>query len=72
MQGDSTWDTSRISEGVLVVKDVNTGIANPVFRIPGDDVYDLLGHKVSESGTPNSELKKGIYIRGGKKVVITK
>jgi len=72
MQGDITWDTSRISEGVLVVKDVNTGIANPGFRIPGDDVYDLRGHKVSESGTPNSELKKGIYIRGGKKVVITK
>ena len=72
MQGDITWDTSRIGEGVLVVKDINTGIANPEVRVPNDKVYDLRGHKVSESGTSTSELKKGIYIRGGKKVVITK
>ena len=72
MQGDITWDTSRISEGILVVTGIDTKIANPEFQMANDDVYDLRGHKVSESGIRSSELKKGIYIRGGKKVVITK
>ena len=60
------WDTTRISEGVLVVKDINTGIssASTVHPSPAN-VYDLNGRRVRNVG-------KGIYIRGGKKVVITK
>ena len=66
-----TWDTSRISEGVIVVTGT-TGIKNltPALSEGEGAVYDLNGRKVSESGIRNSELKKGIYIRGGKKIVV--
>ena len=66
MQGGITWDTSRISEGVLVVKDIETGIwsiENGELAI--DKYYDLNGRRARPTG-------KGVYIRGGKKVVITK
>lgn len=33
-------------------------------------VYDLQGHRIKDFGIPNSELKKGLYIVNGKKVVI--
>ena len=66
MQGGITWDTSRISEGVLVVKDIETGIwsiENGELTI--DKYYDLNGRRVLPTG-------KGVYIRGGKKIVVTK
>ena len=59
------WDTSRISEGVLVVKDIDTGIRPSTFNPQPSTLYDLNGRQVRQAG-------KGIYIRNGKKVVITK
>jgi hypothetical protein len=60
------WDTSRISEGVLVVKDIDTGIqAQRTTQDTQLPIYDLNGRKVQKAG-------KGIYIQGGKKIVITK
>ena len=66
MQGGITWDTSRISEGVLVVKDIETGIrAIDNGGLATGKYYDLNGRQVRPTG-------KGVYIRGGKKIVITK
>ena len=66
MQGGITWDTSRISEGVLVVKDIETGIWSiENGELATDKYYDLNGRRARPTG-------KGVYIRGGKKVVITK
>jgi hypothetical protein len=66
MQGGIMWDTSRISEGVLVVKDIETGIrAIDNAGLATGKYYDLNGRQVRPTG-------KGVYIRGGKKVVITK
>ena len=33
-------------------------------------VYDLQGRRIKDFGIPNSELKKGLYIVNGKKVII--
>ena len=58
------WDTSRISEGLLVVKDIDTGIhsiENGKSKI--ENYYDLRGRQVRQPG-------KGIYIRGGRKVMV--
>jgi hypothetical protein len=66
MQGGITWDTSRISEGVLVVKDIETGIrAIDNAGLATGKYYDLNGRQVRPTG-------KGVYIRGGKKIVVTK
>ena len=72
MQGGVTWDTSRISEGVLVVKDVVTGISGALADSDPLNVYDLQGRLVSRQATATSTegLPKGIYIRGGRKVIV--
>ena len=66
------WDTSRISEGVLVVTGVNTGICTPFADTDLRNVYDLSGRLVKRLGTSddNVNLPAGIYLRGGKKVTI--
>ena len=65
-------DTSRISEGVLVVKDVVTGISGALADSDPLNVYDLQGRLVSRQATATSTegLPKGIYIRGGRKVIV--
>lgn len=35
-----------------------------------EQLYDLMGRRISESGIRNSELKKGLYIKNGKKFFI--
>lgn len=67
-----TWDTSRISEGVLVVTGIDTGISGPMADADPCNVYDLRGRLVSRQATATSTdgLPAGVYIRGGKKVVI--
>jgi uncharacterized repeat protein (TIGR02543 family) len=46
-----------------------SGITNDELRIT-NGVYDLQGRRVSESGISNSELKPGLYIVNGKKVLV--
>ena len=67
-----TWDTSRISEGVLVVTGVNTGINPALNDTDAKNVYDLRGRLVRRQTTATSTegLPAGIYIRGGRKVVV--
>ena len=68
-----TWDTSRISEGVIVVTGT-TGISqieNGKLTME-NSVYDLNGRLVRRMSTASDikGLPAGIYIRGGKKVVV--
>ena len=72
MQGGVTWDTSRISEGVLVVAGIDTGV-NPVLADTDPcNVYDLKGRLVRRlpSATSTEGLPAGVYIRGGRKVIV--
>jgi len=68
------WDTSRISEGVIVVTGINTGISGTTINHGAESgsVYDLQGRKVrsQQSASDLNRLPSGIYIRGGKKVVV--
>ena len=72
MQGGIIWDTTRISEGVLVVKDIEMGIAPVMADQDPRNVYDLTGRLVRRQATATSteQLPAGIYIRGGRKVVV--
>ena len=67
-----TWDTSRISEGVLVVTDVNTSILSALNDTDARNVYDLRGRLVRRQMTATSTegLPAGIYIRGGRKIIV--
>ena len=67
-----TWDTSRISEGVIFVTAVSTAIHSTLVDADPLNVYDLRGRLVRRQSTATSTegLPAGIYIRGGRKVVI--
>jgi hypothetical protein len=65
-----TWDTSRISEGLLIVKDIDLGIGAARVDIDPNAVYDLMGRKVRNSDADLNGLPSGIYVRGGKKFVV--
>ena len=67
-----TWDTSRISEGVLVVTDVNTSVLSALNDTDAKNVYDLRGRLVRRQMTATSTegLPAGIYIRGGRKIIV--
>lgn len=66
-EGGLEWDASRLSEGLLILKGVNTGIRGVDNRQDDDDerVYDLHGRRVD-----NLRPGKGIYIYRKKKIVI--
>jgi autotransporter-associated beta strand protein len=71
MQGGITWDTTRISEGLLFVKDIDTSIDLPRNATAGSNApkgtYNLNGQRLSDRA--NVHTLKGIYIRDGKKIV---
>ena len=50
---------------IKVVGEEATGIANIQHKSPDTQIYDLNGRKVNENN-----LKPGIYVRNGRKVVI--
>ena len=60
-----TWDTKRISEGIISVTAISTGIRSSFIDADSKNVYDLQGRKIN-----GQQTKAGIYIRGGKKVII--
>lgn len=66
-----TWDTSRISEGVIVVTAI-TGIRSTFADGNQNNVYDLNGRLVRRLATAAdiNDLPAGIYIQSGKKVVV--
>ena len=71
MQGGVEWDTSRISEGLLFVKAIDLSVSD-VRRSAIDPkaVYDLRGRMVRTADQSLEGLPSGIYIRGGKKIVV--
>ena len=66
-----TWNTSRLNEGLLFVEAISVGI-NEVLNnaIDSNDIYDLRGRLVRKDATDTKGLPEGIYIRGGKKIVV--
>ena len=72
MLGGITWDTSRISQGILVVQGIDTGISPALADTDPCNVYDLQGRLVRRQTTPTSTegLPAGIYLRSGRKVVV--
>ena len=69
-----TWDTSRIQEGLLFVKAIDLGIHQQRTSVSSADIYDTKGRLVRRSqGQQKADtqgLPAGIYIIGGKKVVV--
>ncbi len=68
-----TFDDSRLAtEGVLVVTDIAAGITSVLADKDACNVYDLNGRLVRRQATAISTegLPAGIYIRGGRKVVV--
>ena len=72
MQGGISWDTSRLSEGILVVKEIATGLNPALADTDPQNVYDLQGRLVRRQATAASTegLPSGIYLRAGRKVVV--
>lgn len=71
MQGGVTWDTSRISEGLLFVKSVPDAIASTrVSSQNPADIYDTMGRLVRSRATTTAGLPAGVYMIRGKKVVV--
>lgn len=66
------WDDSRISEGLLFVKSIATGIKTQIAD--GDssvfDVYDLRGRLIRPRATSTQGLKPGIYVVEGRKIIV--
>ena len=60
-----TWDTSRISEGIISVTAISTGIRPSLVDADSRNIYDLRGRKFN-----GQQPKSGIYIRDGKKVIM--
>ena len=63
------WDTSRLSEGVLVVAEIDpaTGIQNINAQSSKYAIFTIDGRY---AGTDEQSLSKGIYIRNGKKIIV--
>ena len=70
MQGGITWDTSRISEGLLIVKSIDTAIKTIVSDEQPADVYDLNGRLIRQAATTLDGLKPGIYVSRGRRFVV--
>jgi hypothetical protein len=65
------WDDSRISEGLLFVKSIATGITqHSSLTTQHFNVYDLRGRMVRQGATSTEGLKPGIYVIEGRKCVV--
>ena len=71
-KNNSSW-SATVTRKVFVVDDSTNGInivQNSKSKIQNNDVYDLSGRRISSKfKSQNSKLKKGIYIRKGKKEI---
>mgnify|MGYP002624476249 FL=1 len=65
-----TWDTSRISEGLLFVQSVATGIQAVARETDSNDIYDIRGQLIRKNAANTVGLPAGVYIRGGKKIIV--
>ena len=71
-KNNSSW-SATVTRKVFVVDDSTNGIdivQNSKSKIQNNDVYDLSGRRISSKfKSQNSKLKKGVYIRKGKKEI---
>ena len=66
-----TWDASRLSEGLLFVQEISLDIDElRNSTVNANDIYDLRGRLVRKDATDTDGVPDGIYIRGGKKIVV--
>ena len=68
--GGITWDDSRISEGILIVKDIDTAINTIVSESKPRDISDATGRMVRSQATTLEGLKPGVYVIQGRKFVV--
>ena len=66
------WDASRLKDGYLFVKAINTGIRTQTIDLSThpSDIYDLRGQLVRKSATTVQGLKPGVYVVEGRKIVV--
>jgi hypothetical protein len=67
------WDTTQFKNGYLHIRyNASTGIKSPFADTDSNNIYDLSGRLIRRQATANEmdRLPAGIYIRGGKKVVV--
>lgn len=69
-QNGIEWDDSRIAEGLLFVKNVDTGIHHIINNQHPRNIYDLRGQLIREKATSIEGLRPGVYIVEGRKVVV--
>ena len=69
-QGGIDWDTSRISEGLLFVKNIDTTINEVITEATPRNIYDTRGRLVRAHATSTEGLPAGIYICEGRKFII--
>ena len=69
-EGDVEWDTSRISEGLLFVKGINTAISDIVTDFTPRNIYDIRGRLVRRNATTTEGLPAGVYVCEGRKFVV--
>ena len=65
-----TWDTSRIAEGLLFVKAIDTAIDPVVSEHQPANIYDLRGRLVRPNAVTTEGLAPGIYVTRGRTFVI--
>jgi autotransporter-associated beta strand protein len=70
MQGGIEWDTTRLSEGLLFVKAIDTAVPEIVSLQRPRNIYDMRGRLVRRNATNTEGLPAGIYICEGRKFVV--
>ena len=75
IQGEQEAYTTRIYEFAVfgyLKKDDPVGIASPLEETEeGDAIYDLSGRQVMNGKWSDGKLPRGIYVKQGKKAVIS-
>ena len=67
------WDTTQFHTGYLYIRySSTTGISAMLMNSErvNNDIYDLRGRKVRSQSADINALPAGVYIRGGKKIVV--
>ena len=69
-EGPYEWDASRISEGLLFVKNIDTRIDSVISAETPRNIYDTRGRLVRANATNTEGLPAGIYVCEGRKFVV--
>ena len=70
-EGNVEWDTSRIAEGLLIVKAIGAeGIDTLLSTRRPRDIYDTAGRLVRGGATSTEGLRPGVYVCEGHKFVV--